>query len=93
MIKKADLMIGNFDVVSALNPYNRRFTFKVNLKKYPEHSSCIGKRIGDSFIDLYNQRCTIIDISKNDPYEGLASVLPKFAKDSPGYKPRLWKTY
>lgn len=73
------LRVEQFDIITVdklKNSHNKR-TFRVDTKRNYGHDLLIGLKYLDIFEDIRKEKWRIIDIKKNNPYEGLESILPK----------------
>lgn len=65
-----------FSSVKSINTGEVR-TFQVNVNKKESDKRYIGMQYKQYFTDQRNQEWQIIDIKKNNKYEGLDSILPE----------------
>lgn len=81
------LKVEQFDIITIakLNDSISERTFRVDTKRKSGHDIFIGLKYSEIFADKRGEKWQVLDIKKNNPYEGLDSVLPGLA--SSGFEP------
>lgn len=84
--RMATLKVAQFDTITIAKPNNSQSkrTFRVDTKRNYGHDIFIGLKYSEIFTDKRGEKWQVLDIKKNNPYEGLDSILPGLASSDIG---------